>query len=221
MKLASKMFSSVIEINKGEAFSIIIENQRLFRNYISDLYSQISNCDGEIVLSENNNTIPIKNSIDILDFFTPFDINTKALITSINNYLQVKAVNEQFYSKTTKLLQDIEQFIDDLCFDLPFSVECKRNEIANIIKSVQVQIANDYDSDIEAVVDYMSLQSDFCKHKLFVFINFRSFFNDEEMHLFIRTVQLKQFSVLLIESSERAKIKGMNQLIIDSDLCEI
>lgn len=67
----------------------------------------------------------------------------------------------------------------------------------------------------------MSLILDFEPKKLFVFVNLRSYFLDEEIELFVKTVKLRQMQVLLLESSSRQRIDGIKQLTIDCDLCEI
>lgn len=67
----------------------------------------------------------------------------------------------------------------------------------------------------------MSLILDFEPKKLFVFVNLRSYFLDEEIELFVKTVKLRQMQVLLLESSSRKRIDGMKQLTVDCDLCEI
>ena len=58
------MFSTVVEIDEGDVFSLVLENQKLFKDYLIDLNNQINDLDGEIVLSENNKILPIKSKGD-------------------------------------------------------------------------------------------------------------------------------------------------------------
>lgn len=221
MNLVSPMFSSSIEIGEGDVFSLVIENQTLFRKYLMDLHNQVNGLDGEIVLSENSKLLPIKQYVDILDTFTPFEINTKTVLNHIYSTLCQKAMSEDTYVKTTELLSRIERYMTELCFDLPVDTEYKKLDISSVVKAVQPMIVNDSETDIETILDYMSLMLDFEHKKLFVFVNLRSYFPDHEIELFIKTVKLKQMQVMLLESSSRRKTDGMKQLIIDSDLCEI
>ncbi len=221
MKIATAMFSSVIEIEDGDTFSLVIENQKLFRAFLVDLYSQLSGEEGDMVLSENNTPIPVNKNVDITDHFAPFDINTKNILSSVSSFMEKTALNEEHFSETAELLAQIERYVSELCFDLPFKPECKKLSAAALIKALQPSIANDYISDIEAIIDYMSLVLRFSKSKLFVFVNMRSFFDDGEMEMFVQSVRHKQFRVLLVESAERKQIAGTGRLIIDSDRCEI
>lgn len=219
MKLASPMFETVIEINEGEVFSLILENKTLFRSYLEDLYAQANGENGSIVLSENNEPVPIKKNIEIIDSFVPFDINTKHMLSCICSVLEKRAADEDFFLKTSALLSDIENYISDLCFELPFSPECKKLSAASLIKAAQVCVSYDYNSVIEAVTDYMTIIRDFDKTNLFILVNFGSYFSEAEINMFVRTMKLKQMRILTIDSAE-FKSSGIKRLTIDDDLCE-
>ena len=220
VKLASTMFSNLIEIHEAEVFSLILENKALFRTYLEDLYAQADGQNGKIVLSENNIPIPISKNVEIIDTFIPFNINTKHMLSCICSVLEAAAADEEHYLKTAEFLSYAEKYIDDLCFSLPFRPECKRLSVSSFLKAAQVCIENDYNSTIEAVTDYMTLIRDFDKTKLFVLVNFGSYFSDSEINMFIRTVRLKQMRVLMLESRAYTAVTGVKRLIIDEDLCE-
>lgn len=220
MKLASPMFSSVIEINDGEVFSLIIENQTLFRGYLEDLYLQHSGEEGKIVLSEENVPVSIEKYVDIQDHFTPFCINTKHMISTIGSALEKRAVNEENFLKTSSLLAAIENYISDLCFDMPLCSECIKLSASSVIKAAQVTVSEDFTSEIEKIISYMSLVCDLTNTKLFIFVNMRSYFSDNEIEDFANEVRRKQFRALLIESSAHSAVSGMGRLTVDNDLCE-
>lgn len=221
MNLVSPMFSSAVEIDEGDVFSLILENQKLFKRYLIDLHNQVNDLDGEIVLSENNKILPIKKHIDILHRFTPFEINTKTMLNHIHSKMNEKAINAENHLKTAEVLSIIQRYMEELCFDMPIEMEYQKLDIFSVIKSIHPTIANDNSNDIETIIDYMSLMLDFEPKKLFVFVNLRSYFLDEEIELFVKTVKLRQMQVLLLESSSRQRIDGIKQLTIDCDLCEI
>lgn len=221
MNLVSPMFSSAVEIDEGDVFSLILENQKLFKRYLIDLHNQVNDLDGEIVLSENNKILSIKKHIDILYRFTPFEINTKTMLNHIHSKMNEKAINAENYLKTAEVLSIIQRYMEELCFDMPIEMEYQKLDIFSVIKSIHPTIVNDNSNDIETIIDYMSLMLDFEPKKLFVFVNLRSYFLDEEIELFVKTVKLRQMQVLLLESSSRQRIDGIKQLTIDCDLCEI
>lgn len=221
MKITSPLFNSAIELKTGKAFSLVIENKTLFRSYVQDLYNQMAGIEGKIVLSENDAPIDIQKNIEIVNNFLPFDINTKPMLNGICSALEKRAVNEENYLKTAKLLADIENYITDLSFDLPFKAECGKLSYSSLIKSLQVHIANDYETILEEIIDYMALILEFNNKKLFVFVNFGAYFSEDEIVSFIKTAEIKMFNILFIESCLFYHLQGVERLIIDNDLCEI
>ncbi|MGM9665446.1 MAG: type II-A CRISPR-associated protein Csn2 [Eubacteriales bacterium] len=220
MKIACPYFNTVIDIEDGTPFSLVIENQRLFRTFLEDLSRQACGEDGKTVLSLDDVPISVEKYVDIIKDFAPFEINTKSMLSKINSFIEKIAVDESHFLKTSELLSETERYINDLCFDLPFQIECRKLSASSIIKAASVSICDDYESTLEAVLDYMSLVLDFDKKKLFVTVNLRSYFSDDEMQRFVDTVCAKQMQVLFLESSEHATLKGVQTLRIDKDLCE-
>ena len=56
--------------------------------------------------------------------------------------------------------------------------------------------------------------------KLFIMVNMRSYFSDEEMELFAESACLHDFKVLLLESVAASRLKHTKRFVIDADLCE-
>ena len=78
-----------------------------------------------------------------------------------------------------------------------------------------------YGNPIEKLIDYMSLVRDLDRDKLFVFVNLRSWFTDNEVSLFVKTVLAHKYRILLIDNCEYPKLENERRIIIDRDLCEI
>ena len=220
MKLACPYFNSLIEVKEGIPFSLVIENQPLFRRVLTDIHSQLLGHDGDTVLSIGNMPVPVNRYADIIESFAPFDINTKALLAKVTADMERTAVDEKHYLSTSQLLSDIERYFSELCFDLPLRTECRKLSAQSLIKAASVAISDDFEDQIEEIVSYMSLILDFDKKKLFVTVNMRSYFDDEEIKRFICAVRQKNISVLMIENCAHNALCGTERLVIDRDLCE-
>ena len=219
MKLVSPLFQSVAKISEGEIFLLAIENQHLFRDFLEDLYAGAEGVEVKTVLSQNNAPIPIRGNIDIRANFAPFEINTRHLLAAITSQLEKKAVDEENYLKTAEIIHSAEKYAEELCFDFPFRAECNITP-QSFVKGLHVTAADDAETDIERIFQYMELVMHFSAHKLFVFVNFRSFFDDSDLIELYKYVKSKQMRILLLESTGRKSICGIKQIIIDSDLCE-
>ena len=67
----------------------------------------------------------------------------------------------------------------------------------------------------------MELIREFVGDKLFVTVNFRSWFDDDSTELFMKTVLEHKYKLLMLESSERKRLSSEKRIIIDEDMCVI
>lgn len=120
----------------------------------------------------------------------------------------------------TELLGNLECFISDLSFDLPCDVACAKMNIGSILKAVGLEISDDYDSDLERLLDYMAIVRELDREKLFIFVNLRSYYLDGEIQQFIATALSHEYRVLMVESSAHSLLPNENRTTVDADLCE-
>ena len=66
----------------------------------------------------------------------------------------------------------------------------------------------------------MELVRELDRDKLFIMVNMRTFFSDQDMEMFAESVCLHDFKVLLLESTSFSNLKNVKKYIIDEDLCE-
>lgn len=221
MKLVCPYFNTQIDVNEGELFSLVIENQVLFRTIIEDLHRQAEGDAGGFVLSKDSVPISFCKYVDIIEDFAPFDINRKSLLTKIATEMERNALDGEHYLQTVQLLANVEKYMSEISFDFPFDVECSKLGISSLIKAATVRVVLDYQNPVEAIIAYMTAILDFDKTKLFITVNMRSYFNDEEIKIFFEEIRRRQIQVLMIDGYDHNTISGVKSLIIDSDLCEI
>lgn len=221
MKLANPNIDSVIETGKGAVPSLIIENQDFFRNLLFDLNSQISGKSGDSVLSDEKGILDIAKYAEITDSFLSFSLNRKTLLNRISAALEKEAMAEGMYIKTVLLLSDIQAYIEELSAGFTADITGDNVTVSSVLKMAGITVREEYDNPLEAILDYMELTGEFERRKLFIFVNMRSYYNDKDMELFLESVLEHEYDVLLVENSERCKLKGEKRIIIDQDLCEI
>ncbi len=221
MKLSTSMFQELLIIEEHKPLELVIENQRLMLQFLKDLYAQTIGLPGDIILSKKNSRISIAKSVELISTFLPFEINEKRLISKIYSILEKEAINEIHYNETMGLLSKIEQFMDELAFTLPFTVEYSGLNVLALIKMCGLQLVDDSQSEIEKVINHMELIEYLLGEKLFIFVNMRSFFNDLDMQNFVDTVSMRKYQTLFIEGREYPLLQGVERLIIDHDLCII
>lgn len=219
MKFVCPYFDDIIEFKEHILNTLVIENKNTFRNIVEDLDIQINGFDGKCVLSNNDKPITFSGNCEIISDFAPFDINKKSLINSIINNLDKTAGNEDFFLKTQEIIALLEKHIYDLSFDYPCNIEPSKLSIGSILKSVGIQICNDYTNTAEKIIDYMILVREFDKNRLFITINMRSYFDDKTMNLFVDSILQHKLSVFMIDSNSYPQLRNEKRITIDNDMC--
>lgn len=221
MKLMIPFFSAPICFEENILNSIVIENQKFFREVVSDIRHQIDKYEGDIVFSVSDIPQDMAGNIEVISEFLDLDINSKNLLSKVQNIMEKTARDEQHYMETQEILSSIEHFVQKLSFSCPCDVECSKLTLTNLLKMVGLHFSMTYGNPMEKLIDYMSLVRDLEKEKLFVFVNMRSWFTEEELSLFINTVLAHKFHILLIDNCEYPKLEQEKRIVIDRDLCEI
>lgn len=223
MKFAYSEWSQPIVWDETGIPVIVIENQRAFREFLCELHSALEGSLSKCVLSKGDRILDIAKNFDIISEFVNFDINKKPLIGKIITSIENAALSSTQYLKTQELLSDIENAVNEWSFDLPCYIITAKLSVSNILKSVGIELKNDYcgySGELEKILDYMELVREFDHDKIFVFVNMRSYFLDSAIENFIKTSISHQYKILMIESNSYPILQNEKRMTIDMDLCE-
>lgn len=219
MKIIIPEIDHVFECGGDSVCSIVIENQQVFYNIVSDLYKQSQGEDGQAVLSDCNKNMSIAKFAEIISQFIPFDMNPKSLVSKINSRMQEMSMDDVHYLKTNELVAEWERYLMDLSLGLIGNFEFSKVSGESLIKAAGIRIDTLYDSLGEQLLDYFELVEEYDRKKLFVLVNLRSYLPDQELSIFIRNILQRNIQIMLLESSEHPIIEGERRYILDKDKC--
>lgn len=211
----------IFKVNSEVVSTIIIENQRLLRKICLDIRDSLEGNDGQSVVSYENTPIEFTKNVEFITDYTVLSSGNKSIQTKLCSYLEHKSIEPNYLMKSQKILSDIENLVYEMSVDLPSTTDFTKLTMNAILKATGVILQDDSYSNIEAIYDYMEIIRELDRDKLFIFLNFRDFFDDNEVELFERTAIQHDFKILMIESIERKKLLYENRLIIDEDYCII
>lgn len=211
---------SVIDFSEPVIHSLVIEAPDFFRSFLQDIAEQIKGFSGKAVLSRQDKPIDFSHHGEIIDGFLNFEMERKQLMTRLLSRLEAAAVSEGYYARTARLTGELEQLIQELSFDLPCSIFCSKMGIGGILRAAGIQIADDYENDLERLLDYMELTRELDRDRLFIFVNLRSYYTDSELEAFFGSILAREYCVLLVDSQSRSHLSGEHRITVDSDLCE-
>ena len=221
MKLCYPDIYSPIEIGDERVASLVIENQGLFYRFMADIRAQIQGEVGGTVLSVDNCLVSIDKWVDLLADFVTFDGNRKNLLTKILHALEKTANDEVYFMRTHRLMAELECYLNDLALEQEVDVAYDKLSLNNLLKSVGMRVIIDYNKLVEKLFAYMDLVRRFEGEKLFIFVNLRSFVDDADMELFIKTSLGHGMKMLLVDGHAYPLLQMEKRRVIDADLCEM
>ena len=211
-----------IMYDKDSVNELIIESPDCFMKYIRELIRQASGIDGEFVLSEENKTLNISKSVEVI--VNPFtvDVNDKKILGKIYDELKQIAYGEKYYVKSQEMYQKIIAYIIDVIDDSDYILDLDSEiDMSMLLKAVGVKIDMDPDDFVGNIFKYMQLIIELLKRKLVVIVNLRNYIDDIQYTDFIDMCRYKNIRVLLVENSKKDRVSNVKQYIIDKDRCEI
>ena len=222
MKMLLSGISHVFDCSDPEKINcVIIENQNLLYDILCDIVGQLDGNEGNSVLSEDNNVIPMNKNLEMLSQFVPFEINKKNLLSKLQGKILQLALEDVNYAATMELLSTIEKYCIELSMNMTGNVEFTKITVENLIKNVGAEFDDNYSNLSEKLIDYFELVREYDKDKVFVLVNLRSVVKDEELDLLLETSLARKYQLLLIDSSEHKLLSNEKRHIIDENLCEI
>ncbi len=220
MKLVLPGINTILCIKEGSISSLIIENADLLYRVIMDIRHQLDKKDGKTVLSINNEVIEIYKHIELVTDIYGINLNSKTILTKIVDALSQKAVDEFHYERTMKTISLLQNYVDDLVWDMDCDVACSNIMPKQIIKTVDLYVIDEEQELPLRILKYIELITKFIGDKLFVFVNFRSFIGEKDFALLTQTLLEHGVKVLFIENKSYPIVLHEERLTVDIDLCE-
>lgn len=222
MKLAYHLLSSPIKINEESVNILVIENQKIFSEILTDLSNQMNKTKGNVVLSYDNTPIEISKNMEVITEFIPFELNKRSILSKLLKRVDTIAQNEVFFMKTKELSSQISEYAQLLADEIEFDIDFLHEyEVSCILKAINFKLRDDYASISEKIIDYMLLVREFENDKCFVLVNFRNYVSNSEISDFYKTVLYNKLKVLIVSASDYPLSPYETKTIIDMDLCQI
>lgn len=210
------------EIREDKIRTIVIENQHMFYNMISDIRSQLDGNKGDVVLSEDHIPLDMRKAADLLTQFVPFTVNQKELITKLYAALKKKAVDEKMYQYTQEIYRGIGEYLYKLIEDEENELDITIPEdITGILKAFDVRFDDSEMTLPEKLLEYMLSTNEFKGERLFITVNLRSYLTDKETEELFQSLLLKKIRLMCIECADHPRLINEEVIIIDKDMCVI
>lgn len=220
MILCHPQMETVMDLSGTKIQTLVIESPHFLRSFLQDLYEQIDGNEGELLLSEKDQKMEIGHWVEVIDNVLCFELNKKHLLNKITAEMERVSASDTFFMKTADILRRIESYTAELAFTFDCDIVCGHCSVSGLLKGIGVSVRDEYDDPLERLIDYMELVREFERDKLFIFVNLRSFFADEEVERFLTTALDHGYRMMLVDAQAHEKLQSESRITVDNDLCE-
>ena len=107
-----------INFNENRVNVLVIENNKMLSDVVSELYSQSQGEEGEFVIAEGSSLYKFTNKVSLV--LEPFTVscNEKKIITALYKEIEKEAL-DSMYSETSDLNSIFINYMEILCSKIP------------------------------------------------------------------------------------------------------
>ncbi len=222
MKLAHVDMERAIELDCRKTAEWIIESPALFQKYVNLLNLQVNGEEGEFVLSNDDTILNIEKCMEIVVNPFALDFEDRRIQKKLYSQLQKAAYGEEMFMDTQKMNAELQSYIfrlENICgYDIEINTEV---DVQLVFKALGVKMEGGEYNFSEKLAQYMKIMAEVMGKRVLVFVNIRSYLENEQIQELMKNAVYNEISLLFIENIQRDFSEMENYYIIDKDGCEI
>lgn len=220
MRLINEQFDFIFDWDNRNINSLVCENQTTFYDFVKNLLEL--NDDGKFILSHNDKIINLSDAIDVILSPFSYDLNNKKFLDKLLSKIRENIFNTHLYQDYLELNKNLVDFFNKISLDCDFDIEHNIDtDPKSLIKYMNIRLSYKSEDPIENILIYMEYGKKLLGTKLFVFINLKQYFNEENIFNLCKYVEYNKYNVLFIDNKEYEKYPDEFVYIIDKDNCGI
>lgn len=221
MRLAHPQLSEPIKFRENTIPVLVLEDPKLFRDWVFALTEQAGGEAGPFVLSVNYEIIDCADHLNVIRDFHDYPLDGRRLNNKFQSLLQT-IMREELAYETDKLQNSIAEYLGRVRVEIGYPSENNEGEYAvQLLKALKFRPSLDDDTDIEKLIGYLDLNTGLLKAQCFILVCAKSYFSSAELQELYKMVIYKKWHVLLVEPCIREHLPNESTIILDSDLCEL
>ncbi len=222
MKINVNYIDNELILEDNKILNIEIYNKKFFYRFIKDLnlIENGNNIEEITAFNKQNEEITLTNKIEILSDFLDFDLYNKKYSSDFQKYI-VKNSEEKNIDKIVKEYSKVYDSISNIVnlVDIPITIK-NDFDFESIIKSFKFEVKFS-DDLLNNLTDLLEIKISLSKEKIYVFINLKSYLNNEDLLEFYKYIFSKNINSIFIDTSKYEDLNDyVNKIIIDTDLDE-
>ncbi len=222
MKLCCPQLETTFTIKPQILNRIVVENPVSYEALVLGFYGQIYEKQENLSCFLDDAAYAIAKHFELI--LSPMDIAydkkeiQKKLYQDLADELEMQDVFEKIAGAYGELLQLVEEGIVYSAYPVELSAEFALSEL---FKQLGVQLKQPEGRFIEKLIDYGTTMKQLMDKQVFVLVNCAAYLTGEDYAYLEQWLQYEEVYVILLESFQHSLPFPVNEVIIDTDLCEI
>ena len=224
MKLMYQDSTLDFEVSSDKVTVISFENCKVFRRMVTELDIQCDGGEGPWILNDNNKAFNLDKYGHIILNPLYVDINSKALLTKLQNQLSKEAL--LMTEEVADIVNRLHAFYYSLEFGYPLSIQHKLEiGTAELIKLGSFNFEFNRTGDIMDFMSYIEVVDTLLSPMVYIMVNLDLVLNDDEINAFYHNMLSRQLRLVCLtkgsfvkENLDKSLINGY---ILDNDFCVI
>lgn len=222
MTFAYAPLNLYVEMSEDSVTSLILEQPKLFYEFVSDIYAQNSGSSGTACFSDADASFSLSKHAVLITQMIPFETNQKPLLNAL--YARIKKISQD--KDTFLLSHEISGRIDSYINVLTEQCEGELiwdhvDDMTVLLKAVSLRFFDEQTDLQSQLLDYMLVCREYLGKRLFITVNLRSYLSQSDADSLFHSMILHKLSVLCIENHEYPRVRDERCVIVDQDFCVI
>lgn len=224
MKLMYQDSTLDFEVSSDKVTVISFENCKVFRRMVTEFDIQCDGGEGPWILNDNNKAFNLDKYGHIILNPLYVDINSKALLTKLQNQLSKEAL--LMTEEVADIVNRLHAFYYSLEFGYPLSIQHKLEiGTAELIKLGSFNFEFNRTGDIMDLMSYIEVVDTLLSPMLYIMVNLDLVLNDDEINAFYHNMLSRQLRLVCLTTGsfdkENLDKSLINGYILDNDFCVI
>ena len=224
MKLMYQDSTLDFEVSSDKVTVISFENCKVFRRMVTELDIQCDGGEGPWILNDNNKAFNLDKYGNIILNPLYVDINSKALLTKLQNQLSKEAL--LMTEEVADIVNRLHAFYYSLEFGSPLSIQHKLEiSTAELIKLGSFNFKFNRTGDIMDFMSYIEVVDTLLSPMVYIMVNLDLVLNDDEINAFYLNMLSRQLRLVCLTTGsfdkENLDKSLINGYILDNDFCVI
>lgn len=222
IEIKHAFFDEPIIIDNNSLLNVVIENQKVFRKFLTQLVDDLDNGGEYFAFYKDGKEVPISKNLFLIMNPLFLELDEKKINTVIQKDL-VKTISEEQETQYKEIMANLCKWLNDVrlnsSVEIQFDDEMPMN---TIFKNFNLSLIDRNGNDIEYFVERIKAVSQVFNIRYFVFVDLHCYFNKEEIDIIFNEL-LKHDIYFIIVSSQKSTdfLPCERHIIIDNDLAEI